>query len=151
MQTNNTTALGVVNKNFMKKLKSMDLKYHWLRCQISQEQFRHYWASGKTNLGDYVTKHHPEIHHQATRSSYLTDISKLIVLKFRQKNYAKTITSCSNGVLDRSGLPNTAGNYKKTLEDRKLLNVTHSDRQEHAKAQLLSEPLRQRSLLAMSA
>ena len=30
MQTDNTTALGVVNKNVMKKLKSMDMKYHWL-------------------------------------------------------------------------------------------------------------------------
>jgi hypothetical protein len=46
MQTDNTTALGVVNKNFMKKLKSMDMKHHWLQCQINQMQFRHYWALG---------------------------------------------------------------------------------------------------------
>ncbi len=46
MQTDNTTALGVVNNNVMKKLKSMDMKYHWLRCQILQRQFRHYWAAG---------------------------------------------------------------------------------------------------------
>ena len=32
MQTDNTTALGVVNQNVMKKLKSMDMKYHWLWC-----------------------------------------------------------------------------------------------------------------------
>ena len=56
MQTDNTTALGVVNKNVMKKLKSMDMKYHWLRCRISQMQFKHYWAAGSTNLGDYFTK-----------------------------------------------------------------------------------------------
>jgi hypothetical protein len=30
MQTDNTTALGVVNNNVMKKLKAMDMKYHWL-------------------------------------------------------------------------------------------------------------------------
>jgi len=30
MQTDNTAALGVVNNNVMKKLKSMDMKYHWL-------------------------------------------------------------------------------------------------------------------------
>ena len=29
-QTNNTAALGVVNNNVMKKLKAMDMKYHWL-------------------------------------------------------------------------------------------------------------------------
>ncbi len=52
MQTDNTTALGVVNKNVMKKSKSMDMKYHWLRCCISQMQFKHYWAAGSKNLGD---------------------------------------------------------------------------------------------------
>ena len=30
MQTDNTTALGMVNNNIMKKLKAMDMKYHWL-------------------------------------------------------------------------------------------------------------------------
>ena len=34
MQTDNTTALGVVNNNVLKKLKSMDIKYHWLRNRI---------------------------------------------------------------------------------------------------------------------
>jgi hypothetical protein len=30
MQTDNTMAIGVVNNNVMKKLKLMDMKYHWL-------------------------------------------------------------------------------------------------------------------------
>jgi hypothetical protein len=30
MQTDNMTALRVVNQNIMKELKSMDMKYHWL-------------------------------------------------------------------------------------------------------------------------
>jgi hypothetical protein len=36
MQTDNNTALGVVNNNVIKKLKAMDMKYHWLcnrECQ----------------------------------------------------------------------------------------------------------------------
>ena len=44
MQTDYTTALGVVNNNVMKKMKSMDMKYHWLQCRIRQVQFRHYCA-----------------------------------------------------------------------------------------------------------
>jgi hypothetical protein len=125
MQTDNTTALGVVNKNVMKKLKSMDMKYHWLRCRISQMQFKHYWAAGSTNLGVYFTKHHPAIHHQTTRGKYLTDISTLMELRNRQKGgYARTITSHSKGVLDRSGLPDTAVDYKKALEARKLLSAS---------------------------
>jgi hypothetical protein len=131
MQTDNTTALGVVNKNIMKKLKLMDMKYHWLRCRISQMQFKYYWAAGSTNLGNYFTKHHPMIHHQTTRGKYLKDISTLMELRNRQKGrYARTITSHSKGVLDRSGLPDTAVDYKKALEARKILSASdlHGDR-----------------------
>jgi hypothetical protein len=46
MQTDNSKALGVVNQNVMKKMKLMDMKYHWLQCRISQKQFWHYWATG---------------------------------------------------------------------------------------------------------
>jgi hypothetical protein len=31
MQTDNTTALGIAKNNVIKKLKAMDMKYHWLR------------------------------------------------------------------------------------------------------------------------
>jgi hypothetical protein len=31
MQTDNTTALSLLNNNVIKKLKAMDMKYHWLR------------------------------------------------------------------------------------------------------------------------
>jgi hypothetical protein len=94
-------------------------------------QFKHYGAAGSTNLGDYFTKHHPAIHHQTTKGKYLTDISTLMELRNRQKGgYARTITSRSKGVLDRSGLPDTAVDYKKALEARKLLSASdlHGDR-----------------------
>ncbi len=39
IQTDNTMALGIVNNNIMKKLKAMDMKYHWLWDRINQKQF----------------------------------------------------------------------------------------------------------------
>ncbi len=39
MQTDNTTALGIVNNNVIKKLKAMDMKYHWLHDRECQGQF----------------------------------------------------------------------------------------------------------------
>ena len=138
----------------MKKLKSMDMKYHWLQCQISQMQFRQYWASGKTNLADYVTKHHPAIHHQATRGTYLTDITKLIELCNRQKVSGKTITSCSKGVLDSSGLPESARDYETAREARKLCSASssHGERSPSVLAvQQLVRQSRQQVLLAMCA
>ncbi len=52
-QTNNSTALGVVNSNIQPwQTKAMDMRFHWLRCREAQQQFRFYWHPGKTNLGD---------------------------------------------------------------------------------------------------
>ena len=68
IQTDNSTADGVVNNTIVpEKLKSMDLRLHWLRCREAQGQFRFYWAPGAENWGDYYTKHHPPIHHLAQR------------------------------------------------------------------------------------
>jgi hypothetical protein len=94
MLTDNTTALGVVNNNVMKKLKAMDMKYHWLQCRINQSQLRHYWAVGKSNNGDYVTKHHAPIHHQATRPTFLTPITILQKLQNRVKNLLPVARVC---------------------------------------------------------
>jgi hypothetical protein len=72
------------------------MKYHWLRCRINQCQFRHYWAVGKSNNGNYVTKHHAPIYHQATRPTFLTPIT--ILQKLR--NRVKILPPHSKGVLD---------------------------------------------------
>ena len=73
MQIDNTNDLGVVNNNiFSKRLKSMDMRINWLLYRIAQEQFRHYWKPGPTNLGDYSTNHHAAIHHRTLRPTYLT-------------------------------------------------------------------------------
>ena len=59
MQTDNTTALGVItNKIASKRLKSMDMKFHWLLCRALQGKFRNYLCPGPNNSGDYVKKHH---------------------------------------------------------------------------------------------
>ena len=82
MQTDNTTALGVVNNNVLKKLKLMDMKYHWLCDIFFCRQFRHHWTPGKENNGDYVTKHHaPSIHHQATHPTFLTPFTVVQTLR----------------------------------------------------------------------
>jgi hypothetical protein len=94
IQTDNTTALGVVNNNVMKKLKAMDMKFHWLRDRISQKQFRHYWAPGSDNKGDYVTKHHPPVHHEAMRSTFLTSIATLQALRKRVSNLLPAARVC---------------------------------------------------------
>ena len=71
IQTDNTTAEGVVNNKIITKtLKSMDLILHWLRCQEAQKQFWFYWDKGLNNWGDYHTKQHPPVYHEAKRTLF---------------------------------------------------------------------------------
>ena len=68
IQTDNTTAEGVVNNKIVtKQLKSMELRLHWLRCREAQNKFRFYWDKGLNNWGDYHTKQHPPVYHKAKR------------------------------------------------------------------------------------
>ena len=95
MKTYNTTVHGVVTNNIAsKRLKSMDMKLHWLRCRIAQKLFRRYWQPGPNNLDDYVTKHHAEIHHKAVRGTYLTPKHKLKLFRSRQCKNASAARVC---------------------------------------------------------
>ena len=95
MQTDNATAHGVETKNISsKRLKSMYMNLHWLRCRIPQKIFRHYWQPGPNNSGDYVTKHHAAIHHRAVRGTYLTPKHKLELFRSRQCKNTSTERVC---------------------------------------------------------
>jgi hypothetical protein len=60
IQTDNTTAEGVINNKIQpKRTKAMDMQFHWLRDREAQGQLKIYWWPGNTNHADYFTKHHP--------------------------------------------------------------------------------------------
>eukprot|EP00804_Cyclotella_cryptica_P016750 CCRYP_002053-RA/>CCRYP_002053-RA protein AED:0.45 eAED:0.42 QI:0/-1/0/1/-1/1/1/0/189 len=91
IQIDNSTALGVVTNIIQpKRTKAMD---HWLRCRENQKQLRTYWRAGASNLADYVTKHHPAIHHHAVRHIYLTTPTKLLDLRHKAHNILKVATT----------------------------------------------------------
>lgn len=49
----------------------MDMRFYWMNDRAKQGHFDVYWAAGKTNRGDYFTKHHPPAHHKRVRPMYL--------------------------------------------------------------------------------
>jgi hypothetical protein len=78
IQTNNTMAEGVINNKIQPKwTRGMDMRFHWLRDQGAQGQFRIYWHPGKSNLVDYFTKHHPPTHHVNVRAEFLSKVKDL--------------------------------------------------------------------------
>eukprot|EP00804_Cyclotella_cryptica_P009080 CCRYP_003165-RA/>CCRYP_003165-RA protein AED:0.11 eAED:0.04 QI:0/-1/0/1/-1/1/1/0/287 len=89
IQIDDSTALGVVNNTIQpKRTNAMDMRFHWFYCHINQKHFRPYWRTGATNLADYVTKHHPAIHHQAVWPLFFTADQPLLT-------HLKLIAPCS--------------------------------------------------------
>jgi hypothetical protein len=83
MQTDNSTAEGIINKKVQpKRTKAMDMRFHWLRDRgVNQKQFRLYWRPGPLNYAGYWMKHHPPAHHRNMRPEFLTSFTKLLELR----------------------------------------------------------------------
>jgi hypothetical protein len=72
--TDNITAQGLTMDTMTPKAsKSMDQRFHWLKCRNAQHQFLYLWHRGINNRADYASKHHPTKHHQAVRPFYIQD------------------------------------------------------------------------------
>ena len=72
IQTDNAAAKGIVNDTVkQKRSKAIDMRFHWVRDRVRQNQFKIYWQKGAQNRADYYTKHHPASHHRAMQPIYL--------------------------------------------------------------------------------
>ena len=70
--TDNSTANSFVHSEMrVKRSKSWDMKYNWLRDRVAQNQFLVKWDKGIHNMADYFTKHHPPSHHKIKRYHYI--------------------------------------------------------------------------------
>ena len=72
IKTDSATSYGILTGNiFWKCFKAFDMRFHWMRCCIKQNQFCLYLQKGTENLADYFTKKFPPKHHQRIRYVYL--------------------------------------------------------------------------------
>ena len=72
LTTDNSTADGFANRRTkIKRSKAMDMRYYWVQDRVTMKDLAVCWSSGKNNLGDYFTKHHPPSHHIKVRPTYL--------------------------------------------------------------------------------
>ena len=60
-----------------KRSKAIDVHFDWLRDRVQQGHFHIFWDSGKNNLADFYTKHHPPSYHKRNRpiQSYVEGLS----------------------------------------------------------------------------
>ena len=78
LKTDNTTANSFVHNNInQRKSKSWDMRFYWLKDNITKQYIKVYWKRGKDekdpNKADYHTKHHQIIHHRGIRTEYVLD------------------------------------------------------------------------------
>ena len=74
IQKDNSTASGIVNKTIVpRRSKMMDMRFWWLCCCASQDQFCYYWDAGSENWADYHTKHHPDTYYESTTHAGILD------------------------------------------------------------------------------
>jgi hypothetical protein len=72
LKTDNSTAAGFANNSMrQKRSKAWDMRFHWIRDRVAQEQFKIFWDKGVNNLADYFTKHHSPSHHLESRPTYI--------------------------------------------------------------------------------
>ena len=79
MNTDSATSHSILAGNMRRKRsKAFDMRFHWMRCRIKQNQFRLYWQKGTENLADYFTKHLPTKYHKQIRYVYLQHVNSQI-------------------------------------------------------------------------
>ena len=85
INTDNSTTVGFVKNNIqMKRSKSWDMNFHWLRDKETLKEIDIAWGKGTENYADYFTKHHSLVHHRKMRSIYIRDIITDLYSKIKQ-------------------------------------------------------------------
>ena len=62
---------GRSNFYFLRKSKTWDMRWNWLRDKKTHNVLNYYWDAGKNNDADYFTKHHAPKHHREMRPRYI--------------------------------------------------------------------------------
>ena len=72
MRTDNKSAHSFVHGTMkLRRSKTWDKNWHWLRQEITHQILDIFWDKGSNNDADYFTKHHPPHHHVSQRPRYI--------------------------------------------------------------------------------
>ena len=65
-------AVGIANDTVkLRKSKSYDMRYHWIRDRTRRKIFNVIWSKGTTNDADFFTKIQPSTRHQYFASRFV--------------------------------------------------------------------------------
>ena len=72
IKTDISTATSFSNSTLKeKRSKSWDMRLHWIKDRVIQNQFHIFWDKGINNYVDYPTKYFPPPFHRQNRPNYV--------------------------------------------------------------------------------
>ena len=73
--------MGFVKNNInIKRSKSWDMRFYWLREKQIKKIFNIFWEEAATNKGEYYTKtSHSVLHHRSERPKHVRDVINIIM------------------------------------------------------------------------
>jgi hypothetical protein len=95
----NQCAVGLATSSVkIKRTKSIDMRFHWIRDRIKQGHFNVQWRAGVDNLADFFTKPLP-VHVHQNLMKLLVQVPPSLTTKFQSKhsNRGSTFRSRSSG------------------------------------------------------
>ena len=70
------TSNGFVNDNTrQQESREIEIRLYWVCDRVRQGHYLDYFARGKENLDNYLSKHHPTKHYHSTKGTYLVPTS----------------------------------------------------------------------------
>eukprot|EP00392_Amoebophrya_sp_AT5.2_P019264 g20030.t1 len=121
----NSCAVGVANSTTrQRRSKAWDMRFHWIRDRVRQDQFDVVWRKGQVNLADYFTKDHPTKHFMAMRPFFVQTPARGLTDTARSRRI-------QNRVARQGARPPNGGHRRLTTADLpspKAPRVTQSPR-----------------------
>ena len=103
--TDNSTAHGLIHQLLIPKAsKSMDMRFHWLKCRVAQRLFNVMWRRAKNNRAAFHTKAHPIKHYREQQPNYIFDMLPnqwVGYLVSPPGYYSPCLWGCANHILAR--------------------------------------------------
>ena len=86
--TDNVAALGIAtNTCKLRRSKSMDMRYHWIRDRVHLKDFKIVWRPGHESIADYLTKTQPIATVLKMRKFFVKECSPLFATTPAKKKY----------------------------------------------------------------
>lgn len=117
----NSCAVGIANYSVkQKRSKAIDMRYHWIRDQVTQGKLEITWEEGATNLADYFTKAHPVHNYVNMRRTYVVTPKPAVIWECARSRRIQHKINATSSVRFQSKVSGLGAVYREPKAAQKL-------------------------------